>query len=76
VQETGWSKFVPSGAGVMAFSTMEESLAGLAAVAADPPRHQLAAYEIAREYLAPDRVLPEMIENIFQSSTRAHQPQP
>jgi len=69
VQETGWSRFVPAGAGVFAFSNMDESLAGLSAIAADPPRHRAAAYEIARQYLAPDRVLPDMIEKIFAAPT-------
>jgi hypothetical protein len=64
VQETGWSRFVPSGNGVIAFSTMEEAVAGLNEVAANPAKHREAAYGIAREYLAPDKVLPAMIEAI------------
>jgi hypothetical protein len=68
VQETGWSRFIPVGAGVFAFSTMEEAIAGLNAIAADPIRHRSAAYEIAREYLAPDKVLPAMIETIFEDA--------
>jgi hypothetical protein len=60
VQDTAWSKFIPSGKGVIGFETMDEAIAGLSAIAADP-----AAYEIAREYLAPDRVLPGMIESIY-----------
>src|ERR1019366_6824336 len=66
VQETGWSRFIPSGKGVIAFRTMEESVAGLEEVAAHPFEHRAAAYEIAREYLAGDRVLPAMIEAIFR----------
>jgi hypothetical protein len=65
VQDTAWSKYVPSGEGVIAFRTMEECLEGLKRVTADPQRHRAAAYEIAREYLAADRVLPPMIETIF-----------
>ncbi|HEX4056479.1 MAG TPA: hypothetical protein VHX86_19635 [Tepidisphaeraceae bacterium] len=64
VQETGWSRFVPGGRGVIPFSTMDEAVAGIEAVAADPVGHRKAAYEIAREYLAPEKVLPEMIESI------------
>ena len=66
VQETGWSKFVPSGKGLIAFSTMEEAIAGLKEVTRDPMANRAAAYEIAREYLAPDRVLPGMIEAIVK----------
>lgn len=65
VQDTGWSKFLPSGAGVFAFDTMEQCLEALARLAEDPRKQQLAAYEVAREYLAPDRVLSPMIDAIF-----------
>jgi hypothetical protein len=67
VQETGWSKYVPSGEGVIAFSTMEETLTAIDHIASDPAKHSRAAREIAREYLAPDRVLPPMIDTIFAS---------
>jgi hypothetical protein len=65
VQETGWSRYVPAGEGVLAFNTLEEILEGLERVTADPIRHRAAAYDIAREYLAADRVLPPMIETLF-----------
>jgi hypothetical protein len=64
VQETGWSKFIPAGRGLLAFSTIEEAVAALKEVWSNPLPHRAAAYEIAREYLAPDRVLPGMIEAI------------
>jgi len=67
VQDTKWSRYVPSGAGLIAFDTMEQAIAGLEAVARDPIKHRLAAYEVAREYLAPDRVLPGMIEAILRT---------
>jgi hypothetical protein len=71
VQETGWSKYLPSGEGLIAFSTMEECLAGLSALAADPDKHRARAYDVAREYLAPDRVLPPMIDAIFASDRKS-----
>lgn len=64
VQETGWSKFIPSGRGVIAFNTMEQTLDALKEVKANPAAHRAAAYEIAREYLSPDRVLKKMIDDI------------
>jgi hypothetical protein len=64
VQDTAWSKFIPSGKGVIAFTNIEEALAGLRAISENPAPHRTAAYEIAREYLAPDRVLTKMIEDI------------
>ncbi|HSV13025.1 MAG TPA: hypothetical protein VLI90_02105, partial [Tepidisphaeraceae bacterium] len=65
VQETAWSRFVPSGRGVIAFKTMEQCTAALEEVTAHPQKHREAAYEIAREYLAPDRVMPPMLDEIF-----------
>lgn len=68
VQDTGWSRFIPAGRGVIAFNNMEEAVAGIETVASDPDLHRAAAYDLAREYFAPDRVLPEMIESIFAKS--------
>ena len=69
VQDTAWSKYVPSGAGVIAFSTMDECLDGLRAIASDPIKHRAAAYDVAREYLAPgSRVLTPMLEAILRNS--------
>lgn len=65
VQETGWSKFVPSGAGLFAFSTMQEAIDVLKQISGDPAKYRWAAYDVAREYLAPDKVLPPMIEAIY-----------
>jgi hypothetical protein len=62
VQETAWSRFVPSGSGVIAFSTMDQAIGALDNVARDPAKWSADAYEIAREYVAPDRVLPPMID--------------
>lgn len=73
VQDTAWSRFIPSGEGLIAFDTMDEAVAGIEAILSDPMKHRRAAYDIAREYLAPDRVLPPMIEAIFSTSRTASQ---
>lgn len=65
VQDTGWSEHLPSGDGCLAFRTLDEAVAALDAVSADPAKHQAAAYDFAREYLAPDRVLPPMLDAIL-----------
>ena len=62
VQDTGWSRYLPSGSGLFAFATIDEAADGLARVLADPRKHQLAAYDVAREYLAHDRVLPKLLD--------------
>jgi hypothetical protein len=48
--------------------TMDQSIAALTRVANDPAQHRRAAYDVAREYLAHDRVLPPMIDAIFATS--------
>ena len=65
VQETGWSKFVPSGPGCHAFATTDQAAAALDHILTDPDAERAAAYEKAREYLAPDRVLPSMLDDIL-----------
>ncbi len=75
VQDTAWSRYLPSGWGVIAFNTMEEAIDGLRRVVGDEEVHRLAAYEIAREYLAPDKVAPPMIEAIY-SPVRQNPTQP
>jgi hypothetical protein len=67
VQDTGWSKFIPSGRGLFAFDTMEQCVAALDEVEGNYAAHQAAAYEVAREHCAPDKVLPGMIASIFGS---------
>jgi hypothetical protein len=62
VEDTGFP--IPRGEGLFAFRTPAEALAGIAAVEADYPRHQAAAFEVAREHLAADRVLPELLASI------------
>jgi hypothetical protein len=54
---TGFGKFYPTGRGLFEFTTEEEALAGVDAIAADYHAHSRAAREIAAEYFAADRVL-------------------
>ena len=65
VQDTKWSRYVIPGDGLAAFDTMEQAIDGVQRMAADPKRHRRGAYEIARQFLAPDRVLPRMIDDVF-----------
>lgn len=64
VQDTAWSRFLPSGAGLFAFTTMDECVEAIERIASDATKQRQLAYEVAREYLAPDRVLPPMLEAI------------
>jgi hypothetical protein len=60
-QETGFSKFLPTGKGLLAFETADEAVAALEAVATDPEGHGRAAREIALEHFAAEKVLEEML---------------
>jgi len=69
VQDTAWSRYVASGAGLFGFITMDQCVSALEAVNANYAKHSRDAYEVAREYLAPDRVLTPMLEAIFATSS-------
>jgi hypothetical protein len=56
-QETGFSKFLPTGRGLFAWRTMDDVLAAVDAIESDPAAHGAAAAEIASEYFAADKVL-------------------
>jgi hypothetical protein len=63
VQETGFSRHIPVGEGVLAFSTLEESRAAIAELTANPDRHARAAREIACEYFASEKILAKFIDD-------------
>jgi hypothetical protein len=62
-QETGFGKFIPTGYGLFAFSTLEEAVVALATINADYVRHAQAAREIAVEYFAADKVLGKLLSD-------------
>ena len=62
VQNTGWTDHLPSGEGLLAFSTPEEAIAGIDRINADYGRHARHAVAIAREHFDAARVLPKLLE--------------
>ena len=56
-QETGFSKFLPTGKGLFGFQTMEDILAAVDAIESDYAGNCRAAREIAAEYFAAEKVL-------------------
>jgi hypothetical protein len=62
VQDTGWSAHLPSGSGLLAFSTPDEVVDGLERIASDWPSHSRRASEIALEHFDASRVLSALIE--------------
>ncbi|MSO45612.1 MAG: glycosyltransferase family 1 protein [Acidobacteria bacterium] len=62
VQDTGWSEHLPTGTGLIAFSTPDEAIDGLDRLDRDYAQHARRANEIARECFDASRVLPPFLE--------------
>jgi hypothetical protein len=67
LQDTGFSKFIPTGEGLLAFSTTEETVDVIHQVEANYERHTKAARSIAEEYFDLDKVLNQLIEEAMDS---------
>jgi hypothetical protein len=63
-QETGFSRFVPTGEGLFAFESEDDALEGIDAIARDYPRHSRAARALAETHFAATTVLPELLERV------------
>ena len=61
VQDTGFSDWLPTGLGVIAFNNPEETLAGIDEINARYEVHCRAAREIAAEYFGSEKVLSRVI---------------
>src|SRR5262249_10645367 len=64
-QDTGFSKVLPTGEGLLAFSTPDEAAAAIEAVASDPVRHGLRARELAHAYFDSHTVLSRLLDDAF-----------
>jgi hypothetical protein len=64
VQETGWSRHLPSGRGVIPFTTIEEAAEGLAEVTRNYSEHSKAAREIALEFFDAKKVCQELLRHV------------
>ena len=62
VQDTGWTAHLPSGDGLLAFSTMDEAIAGIARINSDYAAHAKRAIEIAHAHFDARVVLPALLE--------------
>jgi hypothetical protein len=63
-QETGFSEFLPTGEGLLAFSTTDQAAEAVAEVGRDPRLHGRAARELAEEYFDARRVLSRLLESL------------
>lgn len=64
-RDTGLAGLVPLGEGLVTFTTLREAAAGVAAIAADYPRHCRAAREIAEAEFDSDRVLERFLAAVM-----------
>jgi hypothetical protein len=62
VQETGFSRNVPAGRGLVAFRTLDEAVRGAESIAEDYAAHCRAAREIAEQYFDSEKVLGGLLE--------------
>jgi len=60
-QDSAFGKFIPTGDGLFAYSTMEEAVDALARVNADYAHHSAAARRVAREHFGVEPVLRRML---------------
>ncbi len=63
-QETGYEDLLPVGWGLLPFSTTEDVLSGVQALAEDYGGHSAAARRIAEEYLESGRVLNTLLDRV------------
>ena len=64
LQDTGFSELVPTGAGLIAYTTLDEAAQAIADVERDYEHHQAAARELARAHFDSDLVLTELLTRI------------
>lgn len=63
-QETGWSKFIPTGRGVFAFDNHQNAVEAIQKVTNEWEKQSLAAREIAEEFFDSKKVLKEILEQV------------
>jgi hypothetical protein len=71
IQETGFSHWLPTGAGVIPFNTWEEALAGVEEINRHYPFHCRAARDLAEAYFDAGEVLSDLLERSFKDSSPA-----
>jgi hypothetical protein len=60
-QDTGFTRLYPTGAGLLAFRTLDEAAEGVEALCRDYARHARAARGLAEDYFASDKVLSRLL---------------
>lgn len=60
-QETGFSRFLPTGAGLFSFRDSDEALGAIEGIRSNPMKHRHAARQIAEEHFDSSKVLPRLL---------------
>lgn len=60
-QDTGWSRYLPEGTGLLSFSDCGQAAEAIGIVRADPVKHSLAARQIAEECFDSRKVLSDLL---------------
>ena len=63
-QETGFSRYLPAGEGLLAFTGVEDAAEALEEIARDHGQHARAARDIAESVFESDRVLTRLLERL------------
>ena len=63
VQDTGVSAYLPTGRGVLTFSSLEQAVAGVEEIQQNYLLHSQAAREVTREYFAAEKVLGKLLRD-------------
>jgi hypothetical protein len=63
-QETGFSRYLPVGEGLLSFETCDGAVAAAGAIRSDYERHRRAARAIAEGYFDSNRVLARLLESV------------
>lgn len=60
-QETGFSRFIPTGAGLLPFTTMDDAVSAIDSIRQDYPLHARAARALAEAHFDSDKVLTRLL---------------
>jgi hypothetical protein len=69
VQDTGFSRNYPLGEGLVAFRTVDEAVTGALEIARDYENHCRAARAIAENYFDSDRVLGQLVDEVWDHAS-------
>jgi hypothetical protein len=63
-QETGFSRYLPTGKGLLPFTTPDDAISAIASLNADYQMHRRHARKIAEDCFASQRVLPRLLDRL------------